>query len=381
MQIDKEYIDLIVNYLANEATNVEKNFLLEWLNEKSENQKEFDRIREIWISARLTKENKQFDKEKVWEQIQKRVPEIQTKPTLRIKKEPHYGFKNILKIAAVFVISFTIGLLVMYYVGKNADSNLTEDYEIITPLGSKTSIRLPDGSNVILNAGSKLIFPKKFNDKQRLVSLSGEAYFDIAKNPKKPFIVNTSDIDIKVLGTVFNVKAYSDEGTVETTIIRGSVSIVKAGNEKLKKPIILTVNQKATYIKSKGEIALSDVDSISLGQKTKTAFSDKSIKKLIPIDRLKIDNQIDVKLAVSWTNGVLIFKSEPLESIAKKLERKYNVTLIFEDEKLRKSKYTGTLRDLTLEQVLKVMEFTSPIEFRIVEKTVYLKSKKLNKIK
>jgi transmembrane sensor len=342
-----------------------------WLNEHPENEKVFEQAVQLAQSLKHAKKKKPDFNIDI--ELGKLLNTIQLKAT---RKTMFFNADHIIwKMAAILVIAFGLGWYLKGSPKLAKNSNAITFSIIKVPLGAKSNIELPDGTKVCLNAGSTLKYSSDYNSLSRDIYLEGEAFFDVKKKPEMPFNVRTSEIDIKVLGTAFNVKAYPDEATIETTIIRGTVNIVRAGSTKLEKAITLGINQKATFVKGMDEISLSKVDSTNQKGKTNSKKNEMAPQILPLKEKLKIDDKADVNSLISWTNGILVFKSEPLESIAKKLERKYDVSVIFENEGLKKSKYTGLLRDLTLEQVLEVIEFTSPIQFKIKERTVYIKSK------
>jgi len=167
---------------------------------------------------------------------------------------------------------------------------------VIIPYGKRSQITLPDGSHIWLNSGSQLSYPSEFSGKSREVYLSGEAFFDVAKDVEKPFYVITRDIKIKVLGTRFNVSAFDDEENVQAVLLEGKVTIGK--NSFLAKTEEMEPGERAVYHK-----------------KAETFTKGKA----------------DVNYYTSWLYGYLIFENEPTPEVFKKLERYYNQTIVVED--------------------------------------------------
>jgi len=291
----------------------------------------------------------------------------QVKPTIspvNENEQPNFislVTKYFWRVAVVILFFFVAGGIATYYIVPSVIQSNTV-CEIKVPLGAKSQVILPDGSIVWINAGSTL----KYNsdNTNRTVILDGEAYFKVAKNEKMPFIVNTSDIQITALGTEFNVKSYTGDGFVVTTLIEGKVAIRKRAKQNFEKStILLTPNQKATYLKHQNSIF---IDNIS--QQKNIIESVKSIET----GKVYVSAKIDPAPEISWRDNRLIIKGETMESLAIKLERKYDVKIQFIDKQVGKYRFTGTLDDETFEQVLDVIKLTSPIEYSIDGKQVVI---------
>ncbi|SHG00726.1 FecR family protein [Mariniphaga anaerophila] len=200
---------------------------------------------------------------------------------------------------------------------EGSDNNsVPEINTLVTPYGSRTAIKLSDGSKVWLNAGSKLIYPSRFVDKTREVFLIGEAFFDVSRNEKQPFAVRTGEIKIEVLGTKFNVNAYPEDSAVQTVLAEGSVIIKNFGYKKKKEEILLEPGMLAYYSKKT--------------RQTKT-------------------KSVNVDEYVLWTEGLFSFTNTDLNRIIKKLERYYNVHFQFSDPFNGGIKVSGKL-DVTKER-------------------------------
>jgi transmembrane sensor len=214
--------------------------------------------------------------------------------------------------------------------GKRYDGEIVSPMAAITPRGGQYQLTLPDGTKVWLNAASEISFPSQFKGEVRKVLLKGEAYFEVFKNKKQPFIVSTKSQDITVLGTHFNVSAYEDEHTVETTLLEGSVNV----NGTILKP-----NQQSILIN----------DKISV----------------IPIDAQE---------AVAWKNGEFLFNKEPLGSIMNKISRWYDVEIRYENSKMEKKQFWGSITRFTnVSDVLKMLELTGDVHFKIEGRTIIVK--------
>ncbi|MFT4017225.1 MAG: FecR domain-containing protein [Agriterribacter sp.] len=214
-----------------------------------------------------------------------------------------------------------------YQKGKNGENNTAVVYNIITtPRGGQYQVVLADGSVVWLNASSTLKCPTEFRDSLREVEITGEAYFEVAHNALKPFRVKVRDMYVNVLGTSFNVMAYDDEASINTTLLKGSLKVSSGENSKLIKP----------------------------GQQAK--LNGKGNFQLIP--------DADVEEAVAWKNGKFSFNSADIKAIMRQVERWYDVDVIFERE--GDLHFTGELsRFVNVSQLLRKLELTNEVHFRI----------------
>lgn len=197
-----------------------------------------------------------------------------------------------------------------------------------TPMGGQYQLSLPDGSKVWLNSGSSIRFPTAFIGKERIIELKGEAFFDIRENKKMPFIVKTNmSMDIRVLGTQFNVMAYEDEKSINTTLLEGSVQLLKESGTAFLEP-----GQAAILNKGTGKIKVEAAD---------------------------------VDEAVAWKNGYFIFSNENIESIMRKVSRWYNVEVDYQGN-LSNKDFVGTIsRDKNISEILKMLELTGAIHFKV----------------
>ena len=202
-----------------------------------------------------------------------------------------------------------------------------------TPAGGTYQIILPDGSKVWLNAGSSLRFPQEFAGKERRVTLTGEAYFEVAKNKKQPFIVKSHDQQVTVLGTHFNISAYENESLTKTTLLEGAVLVALDDLQKRNDDSGYTV--------------------LSPGKQTLSNGRD-----------LKVQ-QADLDEAVSWKNGYFRFNDEKLNSVMQKIARWYNIEVIYKDKPTEEG-FTGTIsRASNISDVLSMLERTKTVHFEI----------------
>jgi ferric-dicitrate binding protein FerR (iron transport regulator) len=268
-------------------------------------------------------------------------------------------------VAAVFFIAFFLGGIFKQSENKisTGPANAATYSEIKAPYGARTEIKLADGTQVMLNAGSTIKYRTDYNSGDRNIILDGEAYFKVAKNHNLPFVVNVGSINIKATGTEFNVKAYSDEEIIETTLIEGKVEISQKGDNDKGKMLELEPNQKAIFVKEDDRITLRKIKEIE-----PSAVKPAKVNN----DKLLLSPKVDVDQVTAWTQNKLIIRGENLESLCIKLQRKYNVTFVFGNEEIKKYRFTGVLLDETLEQVLNVIKLTAPINYLLDGKVVLL---------
>ncbi len=233
-----------------------------------------------------------------------------------------------LRVAAVFIVALFISNV--FFLHQSKKTILTRQMQTITtPYGAKTNYTLPDGSQVWLNSGSTFSYPSKFGRK-RMVTLVGEAFFEVVKD-SKPFIVSTKYGDVEVKGTSFNVKAYDDDNSFETTLVEGIVAF--------------------TAKNTKNEVTLKLGDQI-----------------INTSDGYEI-NRVETKYFTSWKDGKLIFNRESFPSFIKKLERWYNVKIEYTDPALNELWYTGTIEMESISEVMEMISKAAPVSYNFNSKT------------
>jgi len=268
------------------------------------------------------------------------------------------------KLAAYSFMTFAI-LFFSYQLVFNAGNASTSIAsknlnELTIHPGSKSKVVLPDGSQVWVNSGSKLSYASNFDGKIREVYLNGEAYFEVAKNPQKPFIVHTSGIDIKVLGTEFNVKAFDVEPTIEATLIRGSIEVLKK-DDATAGSVLLKPHEKLVFQKllEKNYYSKTSLDK----QIVKAAPAD--LKSLIIIKPISLNiPDSDIK-ETAWLKNKFVFEDETLANLAVRLERWYNIKINIQDQNLSAYRVSGSFVDETAEQALNELKLLIPFNYKI----------------
>jgi ferric-dicitrate binding protein FerR (iron transport regulator) len=220
--------------------------------------------------------------------------------------------------------------------------------EVIVPIGEKSQIVLSDGTHVWINSGSKFKYPVSFGKKSRQVFLSGEAFFDVTKKEEQTFVVTTHDASVKVLGTAFNVKSYPEDAKTQTTVVRGLVSVQRLNETE---EVLIRPNQMAVIRNSEPE---------------EKAVAESPRK-------LHVLNNVNTEAITCWKNQLLVFADEPLEDMAMKMERWFNVKIVIEDSTLRKERYNGKfVHNETIYEVLEAIKQTTSIRYTLENEKIFI---------
>ena len=335
MQNNKEKNDnkVLMRYLEGDGSDEDKCIIKQWFTNTDSEHELYEKSLRYWDEISLEPNIKEYNGAHILDQIHHKI-KIEEAVFLN-KTRPKIRFTNYLtRIATILFIPVLVSSLLFYF-QNNSFRNIKSYSEIHSPYGTRTTFYLPDGSTGWLNGGSSLKFPTHFGDKVRNVNLTGEAYFKVISNHKKPFVVSTDNIDVKVFGTSFNVMAYADEQITEVTLESGQIEVFKKTNNIIKSIGILKPNESCLYN------LLSDSSRILC---------------------------INSKEKLSWLDGKLTFKYEPFGEVVRKINRWYNVNIVIKDELLRSYIYYGTFKDETLEEVLRLLQYTAPIRYRDIER-------------
>ncbi len=262
----------------------------------------------------------QFDSYEVYEKI---MESINQREKLKRKNRIVNSYRWALGSIALFIL---LGVGYTLWSGKTLQEPVYQ--ELYAEKGDKLIVVLPDGSKVWLNSDSKLSYSSNFNEKSRNVILDGEAYFEVAKNKKRPFKVQTDKIAINVLGTSFNVSAYSSDDFIKTTLDEGSIVVEDLLDKN--KQFTMVPKQTTYYEKANQEYSI-------------------------------VENQYSSEMS-SWRFNRFAFRNATLKEVLKTLNRKFDVEFIVEDPQLEKYTYTFTSKLKNLEDILYIMKSITPIK-------------------
>jgi len=333
---DQRFTELLGKQLAGEISPDESVELKSILADNEVFRTEYKQLQTYFESETAEEENIDL----VFNRIKAQIT-VPGESGLTVAKNKSYSIW--LKVAAVVAI-VVAGTLVYnraaIFFNKPDELVLTQ---ALTKAAEVKTIVLADGSTVKMNSGSSLKYPDHFTADTRDVYLSGEAFFDVKKDPKHPFIVHTEQLAVKVLGTAFDVKAYHNDAFTETTLIRGSVAISLTNNTK--QTFILKPNDKFTL--AGGKAGMSQV----------THFSGTGTDKV---------------METAWTNHELIYKNNRFDEIARLFERWYDVKITFKEADLKTVKFTGHVDKETIIEALNVLKLIENFNYSIKGKNVYI---------
>jgi transmembrane sensor len=353
--------DFVTEFLAQGESFSRAAELQAWLQNDPINRKILDEYTDLWQGSIKARNNEDYNKEKAWKLIHRSL-------LLKGQEEErtHKGaFLPVLKSAAAAALAALIFSLAAYVVLRayNSRQHPLTYSEYSVPYGSKSRMILPDSSVAWLNAGSKMVISSHYGIRNREIRLEGEAHFTVVP-AQKPFRVKTLNLTIEALSTVFNIKAYPEEKTVEATVEKGAVKITDnlSGKAGSKNTIVLT-NQRATF-----RILPGKPEEKNQEGKTPPGLSHSAgpeLKGKNHSTEVTVVNVIAPENYTSWKDEKWIIEREELQSLAVKLERRYNVRILFKDEKLKKYVFSGVLKDETLEQVLEYITLTAPVGYEV----------------
>ncbi len=295
-------INLLIKYITGEQlTSKERKELLAWINLSEENKAEYMELKNAWVLSSIAKANIQI------------LAKQKSKKTIMMNP--------LLRYAAILLIAFLTGAMSLYLL---SNENVEIKYTTIeVPTGERSILSLPDGTKIWLSAETKITYATNFSSTDRKVSLEGEAFFEVTKDPKHPFSIASEYGTIEVLGTAFNLKTHKDI-PFETTLIEGVVSFTS----KDKQYCVLKANQKLTL--EHGKLVVAEI---------------KPVKG-------------DV-----WKTDGFYFDNEDFETIAKRLEKQYGVHVEL-DENLNDVRFSGQIHKTSLHEVLRIINKTHPIAYQ-----------------
>ena len=315
--MENEIVLLIEKFLRRQASPEEITRLKELFSQAEAKEILSGFYEKKWAQADFTPETEV--ERRIWTNLK---AQIQMNPAIR--KLPLW--RKTLRIAASIVIPLFFAGLGYYVSGNKSQPAADERMTVRVDVGQKANLQLPDGTQVWLNSAGSLTYDPSYNKKERVVYLQGEAYFEVNKDKRRPFIVKTDAVSVEALGTKFDVKAYPDDNYVMATLLEGSIRFSSPSQSEVMKP-----NDKLKFTKNNGHI-------------TKDVLS-------------------DADKNVSWVTGQLAFDRERLEDIAKILERMYSIRIRFASENLKDIRFSGTLKNNSLENVLQLITIVSPIRY------------------
>ena len=283
-------------------------------------------LKQHWDEFKVVKDEPEKDLNTVYEKLRQQILEEQ-QGNLSLYKRIIHTYS---KVAAILLLPLLV--YSSYSLINKFDHKETAWAEIYSPHGARTQFFLPDGSQGWLNSNTKLKYPLDFKQNRHL-ELSGEAYFEVTHNKNLPFVVSTRNLDIEVVGTVFNVSALEEENTTEVILEEGKVIIENPG---IKLNTVMKPDQKFVYNN---------------------------------LSKMYQTTSLNAQQYNAWKDGLLVFRNEPLSEVFKRLSRWYNVKITAENEQINRYKYRATFREEPIEEVIRLISLTVPIEYEIEKRT------------
>jgi len=360
---DNRIIVLLTRKVAGEITAEETEELTSLLAKQPDAVYYDEFLKELWKDRKIPDEkvNNAYERHKLRYQDKwtfNNVPIVTAEDSAQ--RDNGKGRKNVWYASAAFALcTVCLGLFLMKQQVGDKRIAPEEKIEIVAEKGVRKKLTLPDGTKIWLNADSRLSYNNFSKSKKRFVHLNGEAYFDVAKNKEKPFIIETDKISIQVLGTAFNVKAYPDEKKTETTLIKGAIAL--SVNERPNEKILLKPSEKLAVIDNK----LNH----KKGQKPANMFT----VTIGNLSKVSVENKEYIQ-ETSWIDNKLVFKDETMSELIPKIERWYNVEIVLENPKVNTYRYTGTITKENINQMLKAMQLIKSFNYKIEnnnEVTIY----------
>ncbi|MCT4645462.1 MAG: DUF4974 domain-containing protein [Carboxylicivirga sp.] len=313
--------NLIIKSLDATANEDELKVLKDWIEASEDNKRHYFQFKDVWdASDELT----DLKNKNNWNKLQKTID----RPVIKWGRE-------LIKVAAVMALTALVSYALFNFPNEEEDTIALS--KVVVPNGSKTTVHLADGTTVWLNAGSELVYPTVFNKESRNVELKGEGYFKVSHDAEHPFMVSAGEIEVKVLGTEFNVMAYPDAGKIETTLVEGSIYLNKKG-ATANSGIILKPGQKVTFVSGELKVAASDM-----------------------------------ALDINWMQKGFNFQKAPFDKIVTQLERWYDVDIVYNSKAFKDLTFTGKFRNNeTIWQVLDVIKMTTPIDYKARDGKIYV---------
>ena len=321
------YKELIEKYFDGNITDAEIKKLSDWIKN--------DRHLHNWWEEEFSKSDAGINpvlRDKLFARIKEQT---QGKEETQGKENPRTIRMNPWKWAAAIVLPICIAFFTYYLV--DSSQTVGAPFIVKADKGDKATIELPDGTNVVLNSASQLSYLNNFGENGRRVQLNGEAYFKVAHDEKCAFIVQVGDLEVKVLGTSFNVSAYEDAKDVTVVLLEGKVGVYAQKTSHIMKP-----GDKIEYNKATHKITATQVH---------------------PTDYIE------------WTKGNMYFEKESLENIMKTLSRIYDVEIRFDSNKLPNEYFTGTIPGGGIQNALNILMLTSPFYYEMDGSVIVLKEK------
>lgn len=332
--------------MSGNSTDKEKQAVKKWVLKDSSNKQLLQEYKTLWERAAMSikREDKNFDAEQGWIMLKKQINKEKAHQSKNGSLYASY-FKQsgddakfrLMRVAAIFLVAAFIGFFAYRSWEQPMVNQAPVLQEIVTDIGQRTHLTLADGTRILLNADSKLRLPKMFQTNKREVFLEGQAFFEVAENPNKPFLIHIDGTTVRVLGTSFSISAYPEDENVQVVVKEGRVSF-EVDNSAKATHAVITANELAVY--------------------------DETSKK-ITTRKVK-----DLSLYLGWLEGSLNFKEALMKDVAADLERRYGVQVTFNNKQIKKMELTAHLKSKRIRNVLDVIALSLNLNYDLTDNNV-----------
>lgn len=325
---EERFYELTTKFLSREIADEEKNELTIYL-QIDQYKAKFENIVENWNNS--TRESIRISSDKVFESLLSRIEQEGKR-----EEDKNVFFRPILIKIAASIVFFALLITVYIYIGKSAPVKApeTEWQELVTTAGGKYELLLPDKSRIVVNGQSKIKYPLRFNGSTREVYLEGEAFFEIMPDSTRPFIVYTSNIYTKVLGTKFNICAFPLENCIEISLVEGKVKVINEKNGSENEAILLKPMQKLRYD---------------------------------PIASLSSIEDFDLQETTGWKDNNLKFTDVKFSAVLTKLERAFGIKFELSDKSYNDFKITGNFQQATYNTICEALKRLTKLQYKVIK--------------
>lgn len=327
--------ELLLKFLNDQCTEEEQDQIINWIKTDGFSEADKNQGFDEWNNLRETEE---FHDQKQFDILLKKIHQKIITHDYKLSERPIVHLTNWLTKAAAILLVPVLCLLLYTLTVQHSDFAQSSDsapdtLQVVTPMGSRTVVHLPDGSEVHMNHSSILCYPQKFTGKTRQVVLNGEGYFKIAHDPVKPFYVKAGMLNIKAVGTEFDVLAYPEEKIVAATLVCGKITVEQniPGGE-IRQIKAMVPGQHVSFSEASGDIECS---------------------------------QGNIEKYIAWKDGRLVFDNDSITEVTKRLSRLFNVDISVSND-IRDYTYTVTFVDEPLFQILELMKIATPVKYKIL---------------
>ena len=316
--------DLLPGYFEDTLSETDRGNVERWKQLSADNLEIFIQTEKVWKSINLLKEMEQYTPQKALQRVNRKIQK---------RTSPRWWFVW-QKVAAILIVPLLIAAVWLWVQSPKAITAPVTLQTFSTPPGVKASFYLPDSTKVWMNSSSSITYPDQFTGDFRQVAIKGEVFFDVSKDLKKPFIASMDKLHVKVLGTRFNVINYEKEDRMEVILESGRVELCSGTDlPELRTLSLLKPGELAVYSKKNHNIRIRNVDTGKY---------------------------------ISWIDGKLIFKDDPMSEVIRKLNRWFNVNIKVSEKSLMEYVYTATFQDESIDQILELLTLSAPIGYKIV---------------